>query len=30
MLGLGDRANPVAGGAGTMYFDDVAVGNPVQ
>jgi hypothetical protein len=30
MLGLGDRANPVAGGAGTMYFDDIAVGNPVQ
>jgi len=30
MLGLGDRANPVAGGSGTMYFDDIAVGNPVQ
>jgi hypothetical protein len=30
LLGLGDRANPVAGGSGTMYFDDIAVGNPVQ
>jgi hypothetical protein len=30
MLGLGDRANPVAGGSGTMYFDDIGVGNPVQ
>jgi len=30
MLGLGDRVNPLAGGSGTMYFDDIAVGNPVQ
>ncbi|MDT8303805.1 MAG: hypothetical protein RQ760_20145, partial [Sedimentisphaerales bacterium] len=22
-LGLGDRANPVAGGSGMMYFDDI-------
>ena len=22
-LGLGNRANPVAGGAGMMYFDDI-------
>jgi hypothetical protein len=22
-LGLGDRANPIAGGAGMMYFDDI-------
>ena len=30
ILGLGNPAAPVAGGAGTMYFDDIAVGNPVQ
>ena len=30
MLGIGDRYNPVAGGSGKMYFDDIAVGNPVQ
>ena len=29
MLGIGDRSNPVAGGSGKMYFDDIAVGNPV-
>jgi len=22
-LGLGNRNNPVAGGSGTMYFDDI-------
>ena len=22
-LGLGNRANPVAGGSGVMYFDDI-------
>jgi hypothetical protein len=22
-IGLGDRSNPVAGGAGMMYFDDI-------
>jgi len=30
ILGLGNPAAPIAGGAGTMYFDDIAVGNPVQ
>jgi hypothetical protein len=29
ILGLGNPVAPVAGGAGTMYFDDIAVGNPV-
>jgi hypothetical protein len=28
-LGVGDRTSPSAGGTGTMYFDDVAFGNPV-
>jgi hypothetical protein len=27
-LGLGNRANPVAGGAGTMYFDDIRLYAP--
>jgi len=30
ILGLGNRTNPVAGGSGKMYFDDIAVGNPVS
>ncbi len=29
MLGIGDRSNPVAGGSGKMFIDDIAVGNPV-
>jgi hypothetical protein len=29
ILGVGNPTAPVAGGAGTMYFDDIAVGNPV-
>ncbi|MCP4613964.1 MAG: hypothetical protein GY845_35195 [Planctomycetes bacterium] len=28
-LGLGDRSNPVAGGAGMMYFDDIRLYAPV-
>jgi hypothetical protein len=27
-LGLGDRSNPVAGGAGRMYFDDIRLYPP--
>jgi hypothetical protein len=27
-LGLGNRANPVAGGSGTMYFDDIRLYPP--
>jgi hypothetical protein len=27
-LGLGDRNNPVAGGSGTMYFDDIRLYPP--
>jgi hypothetical protein len=27
-LGLGNRANPVAGGAGMMYFDDIRLYPP--
>ena len=30
MLGVGNPTAPVAGGSGKMYFDDIAVGNPVQ
>ena len=29
ILGVGNASAPVAGGSGTMYFDDIAVGNPV-
>ena len=29
-LGLGDRANPVAGGTGMMYFDDIRLYPPAQ
>jgi hypothetical protein len=29
-LGLGNRANPVAGGAGMMYFDDIRLYAPAQ
>jgi hypothetical protein len=29
ILGLGNRDNPVAGGSGKMYIDDIEVGNPV-
>ncbi|MHC4370170.1 MAG: LamG-like jellyroll fold domain-containing protein [Planctomycetota bacterium] len=29
ILGVGDPTGTVAGGSGTMYFDDIAVGNPV-
>jgi hypothetical protein len=29
-LGLGDRANPVAGGSGMMYFDDIRLYAPAQ
>ena len=28
-LGAGDRANPVAGGSGALFFDNISVGNPV-
>jgi hypothetical protein len=28
-LGLGNRNNPVAGGSGTMYFDDIRLYPPV-
>jgi hypothetical protein len=28
-LGLGNRNNPVAGGAGMMYFDDIRLYAPV-
>jgi len=27
-IGLGNRANPVAGGAGMMYFDDIRLYAP--
>ncbi len=27
-LGLGNRNNPVAGGSGTMYFDDIRLYSP--
>ncbi len=27
-IGVGDRANPKAGGAGTLYFDDFGFGHP--
>jgi hypothetical protein len=27
-LGLGNRANPVAGGVGVMYFDDIRLSAP--
>ncbi len=27
-IGVGDRANPKAGGAGTLYFDDLGFGHP--
>jgi len=29
-IGLGDKTNPVAGGSGKMYFDDIAVGHPIK
>jgi hypothetical protein len=29
VLGVGNRSNPTAGGSGTLYFDDIGVGNPV-
>ncbi len=29
-LGLGDKNNPVAGGSGTMYFDDIRLYPPAQ
>ncbi|MHC4145576.1 MAG: hypothetical protein ACYSUD_12460, partial [Planctomycetota bacterium] len=29
ILGVGNRANSVPGGSGTIYFDDIAVGNPI-
>ena len=29
-LGLGDKNNPVAGGAGMMYFDDIQLHPPAQ
>jgi len=29
-LGLGNRSNPVAGGAGMMYFDDIRLYAPAQ
>jgi hypothetical protein len=27
-LGLGNKKNPVAGGSGTMYFDDIRLYSP--
>jgi len=27
-IGLGDRNNPTAGGAGTIFVDDVGYGKP--
>ncbi|MCP4251648.1 MAG: hypothetical protein GY778_31815, partial [bacterium] len=30
ILGAGDRAATVPGGYGALYFDDIAIGNPVQ
>jgi hypothetical protein len=30
ILGAGNRTNPVVGGSGALFFDDIAVGNPVQ
>jgi hypothetical protein len=29
-LGLGNRANPVAGGSGMMYFDDIRLYRPPE
>ncbi|MHC4206377.1 MAG: carbohydrate binding domain-containing protein, partial [Planctomycetota bacterium] len=29
LIGVGDRTNPITGGSGKMYFDDIMVGNPV-
>jgi len=29
-LGLGNRSNPVAGGAGMMYFDDIRLYKPTE
>jgi hypothetical protein len=29
-IGVGDRANPAAGGAGMLYFDDIAFGKPIM
>jgi hypothetical protein len=28
ILGLGNRSNPVAGGSGIMYFDDIRLYRP--
>jgi hypothetical protein len=29
-LGVGDRANPAAGGGGMLYIDDIGFGHPVK
>jgi hypothetical protein len=29
-IGVGDRASPKAGGAGTLYVDDIGFGKPIQ
>jgi hypothetical protein len=29
-LGVGDRANPIAGGAGLLYIDDIGFGHPAK
>ncbi len=29
-LGVGDRANPVAGGGGMLYIDDIGFGHPIK
>jgi regulation of enolase protein 1 (concanavalin A-like superfamily) len=29
-LGVGDRTSPKAGGAGMLYFDDIAYGHPIK
>jgi hypothetical protein len=28
VIGIGSRTNPSAGGAGTVYFDDIGFGRP--
>lgn len=29
-VGVGDRSNPVAGGAGTIYLDSILIGSPIE
>ena len=30
MIGVGDRANPKAGGKGVIYLDDIGFGHPLS